>query len=224
MNAKEKLIVSALRAGMVLILLYFGVQIIAAPFYPGYSFFNNDASTLGSAGSHYPAIFNIGSIIVGVVMLFASWGFLRAFQRLGAHPVAAWLTFFAFIAGGLAGINAGIFPLPDPRHTDSFPALLGIVMFLLPILLPVTCWKIEGRRKIQVYYVINFIIIMALIPNMSGLIQRFSIMAGVDIPGYQHFLNNYHGLLQRIAVFSVFFPVSITAYLLIKRIKDEVQS
>src|SRR4051812_45269148 len=41
----------ALAFGIAIPFLYFGVQIVAARFYPGYSFLNRDASTLGSAGS-----------------------------------------------------------------------------------------------------------------------------------------------------------------------------
>src|SRR6202049_2745869 len=123
-----------LRAGVAVPLLYFGIQVLAAPFDPGYSFLARDASTLGSAGSTNPAIFNVGSIVTGIVTLIASWGFLRAFQRLGVHPVVTWLTAFALIGSAIGSINAGIHPLPDPRHTAGILSLLGMGLFVLPLL------------------------------------------------------------------------------------------
>ncbi len=75
----ERLTVFAVRSGIAIPILYFGMQLLAAPFYPGYSFISRDASTLGSDGSSVPAIFNLGSILVGLVELVAAWGFLRAF-------------------------------------------------------------------------------------------------------------------------------------------------
>src|SRR5262249_29670186 len=130
-QAKEKPIMVALGMGVAVPFLFFCLQVVAAPFYPGYSFFNRDASTLGSDGSSCPSIFNVGAIFVGIVTLIASWGFLRAFQRLGTNPILAWLTTLALISSGLASINAGIFPLPDPRHSGGLLALLGIGTFLL---------------------------------------------------------------------------------------------
>lgn len=220
MKTKKKLTVFALGMGVAVPFLYFGIQIIAAPFYSGYSFLNRDASTLGSDGSSLPAIFNFGSIIVGIVTLIVAWGFMRAFQRLGVHPILAWLTSLALISSGLVSINAGVFPLPDPRHTEGLLALLGIGTFLLPVLLPAALWKLREARPIKAYFIANLIAFIALIPVMSGLIQRLSVMAEVDMPGYQSFLNNYHGLLQRIAALIVFLPIGLSAYFLAKRSKD----
>ena len=47
----------ALQAGIAVPVLYYGVQLLAAPFYPGYSFITNVASDLGSPTSTVPAIF-----------------------------------------------------------------------------------------------------------------------------------------------------------------------
>lgn len=170
-------VVLALRLGMLVPLLYFAMQLVAAAFYPGYSFFDQDASTLGSPGSRFPAVFNGGAIIEGVVKCIVAWGFWRAFRLLGRSGIVAWLIPLVLVASGLASINAGVFPLPDPRHTMSPLALLNIGTILLPLLVPVAVWRWCETRAVKVYFIANIIVFIALIPIMSGLIQRLSVMA-----------------------------------------------
>ena len=85
-------------------------------------------------------------------------------------------------------------------------------------------WKLLGRGPIAGYFVTNIVAIVALIPIMSGLVQRFSIMAGVDVPWYQTFLNNYQGLLQRVAAVIVFGPIAVSAWYLGQRLRSGQQS
>jgi hypothetical protein len=192
---------SGLRSGWAL-RSHFSISASKSPlrrFFPGYGFLARDASTLGSNGSSLPALFNIGSLVVGIVTLIASWGFFRAFRFLKVRTAIARLATLALVASGLASINAFLFPLPDPRHTGSVLALAGAGPFLLPFLPPLALWKLPERGPIAGYFIANIVAIIVLIPVMSGLIQRFSIMTGVDMSWYQTFLNDYQGLLQRIA-------------------------
>jgi hypothetical membrane protein len=214
----------ALRMGIAVPFLYFGVQFAAAPFYPGYSFLARDASTLGSPGSSLPAVFNVGAICVGVLLFIAAWGFLRAFRFLGVRNFIAWPTTLAILSGGLGSINAGLFPLPDPRHTESVLALCGVGIFLLPFLLPLAIWKLLDRGPVAAYFVTNIIALFALFPIMSGLVQRFAVMAGVDLPWYQTLLNNCQGLLQRILVLIVFVPIAVSALFLSRRLRSQESS
>jgi hypothetical protein len=92
--------------------------------------------------------------------------------------------------------------------------------FLLPFLLPLALWKLLERGPIAGYFIANIVAIIALIPLMSGLIQRLSIMAGVDMPWYQTFLNDYQGLLQRIAAVIVFGPIAASAWYLGQRVRS----
>ena len=205
-------------AGAAVPLLYFGVQLVAAPFYPGYSFLARDASTLGSPGSRFPAIFNLGSIVTGVVTLVATLGFYRAFRYLRIPPPLTWTTTFALVGSAIGSINAGVHPLPDPRHTSGILWVLGMGLLLLPFLLPVALWQVADLRSIRRYLVANLIVVAALIPVMSGLVERWIMMAGVELPGLQSLLNNYQGMLQRIAAIVVFVPIGITAAALARRL------
>src|SRR5580765_5841019 len=90
----------ALRMGIAVPIIYFGVQLLAAPFYPGYSFLSRDASTLGSPGSSFPAILNVGAIATGVAALVASVGLVSALRHLHVSAAVAWLTAAAVASGG----------------------------------------------------------------------------------------------------------------------------
>ena len=62
--------------------IYFGTQLIAAPFYPGYSFAQNTASMLGTTTSRQPWIFNLGAMLTGVAGLIGAFGLFRALRTV----------------------------------------------------------------------------------------------------------------------------------------------
>jgi hypothetical membrane protein len=208
-------------AGIAVPLLYFGVQLAAAPFFPGYSFLSRDASTLGSPGSRLPAVFNIGAICVGIASLLAAWGFLRALRSLGVGRALAWLAALALFSSALGDINAGMFPLPDPRHAHGVLATCGIGIFLLPFVLPLALWKLVRGGRVAAYFVGNLVALFSLFPIMSGMIQRLAISAGLKMQWYQTFLNNDQGLLQRIFAFIVFVPIAVSAWSLLQLLRRE---
>ena len=196
---KNKVLVFALGSGILVPILYFGTQLLAAPFFPGYSFLSMAASLLGSDLAIYPAIFNTGAIITGIVTIIASVGFLLALQFLGTNPLLTWLTSIAVLLNGFGSLWAGFFPMPDPRH-DSNPFAVGI--FLFPILLTFALWNRSNARSIKIYLIATNLLFIALIPIMSG-------VSGINTQGYE-------GLLQRIAVLVFFVPISVGSYFLIQ--------
>jgi hypothetical protein len=202
MKTKQGFAMAALQTGMAVPFLYFGTQLAAALFFPGYSFLSMPASLLGSDQATYPMIFNAGAILTGIATLLASVGFLLAFQQLKANPILAWLTTIAIALNGLGSLWAGFIPMPDPRHgSNSFA--LGIL--LLPALLALTLWKRNDAGAIKIYLVITNLLFIALILVMSGI---------VDIG-----TRAYPGLLQRVIALVFFPPVGVGAYFLAKRIK-----
>lgn len=200
---KEKVLVFALVSGIAVPILYFGTQLLAAPFFPDYSFLSMDASLLGSDLAIYPAIFNSGAIITGIATIIASVGFLLALQHLGTNPFLAWLTSLAVLLNGLGSLWAGFFPMPDPRH-GSNPFAIGI--FLFPILLTFALWNRSHACPIKMYLIITNLLFIALIPIMSGI-------SGINTQGYQ-------GLLQRIVALVFFVPISVGSYFLIQHTKN----
>lgn len=197
-----KVVAFALGSGIVVPILYFGTQLVAAPFFPDYSFLSMVASVLGSDLATYPAIFNTGAMITGIATIIASVGFFLALQQLGTNPFLAGLTSLAVLMNGLGSLWAGFFPLPDPRHAAN-PLVVGI--FLFPILLTFAVWKLNHATFIKTYLIITNLLFIALIPIMSG-------VSGINTQGYQ-------GLLQRITALIFFLPISVGSYFLLKQIK-----
>ena len=71
-------------------ILYFATQIVAAPFYPEYSFSQQSASMLGTHFSRYPWIFNAGEMLTGLAALGAALG-LCQFFRTKTNFLLSWL-------------------------------------------------------------------------------------------------------------------------------------
>jgi hypothetical membrane protein len=203
-SSRDYITLVALGFGMAVPFLYYGIQIVAAPYFPGYSFISHAASALGSDFSTHPAIFNTGVIATGIGTLVAAIGFFFAFQRIGANRILTWITSVALIVTAASSMWAGYFPQPDPRH-GGHPALL-IAMILLPFLLTATLWKERDARLLKAYFGATIVVLVVMIPIMSGI-------TGLDT-------RSYSGLLQRIFAFTVFPPIAVCAYFLARRIRS----
>lgn len=175
---------SALRLGILVPVLYFGVQLLAARFYRGYSFATQLASELGSPRSGVPSIFNSGMILTGVMTIIAAAAFPSALRRANCHPALAWLTAAALVSMGLGSIWAGTFPLPDPRHN---PRLLGAGIFLVPLLFPLAVLRKPDARALKIYLFVNLGLYVLLLPVLGG----------------------DRAILQRVAAAVVYVPVGV---------------
>src|SRR5215475_12649646 len=144
MDSEKRTTSILLALGVTVPILYFGMQLAAAPFCADYSFARRDASTLGSAECTRPWIFNGGSFLLGVIMIAASAGFREALVRLGVRPWLAAATAITIAMGGVGSINAALFPLPDPRHGGGVLALVGSGLLLAPLALMVAVWRLDG--------------------------------------------------------------------------------
>jgi len=194
--------------GVALPFVYFGIQLAAAPFYPGYSFLTRDASSLGSDGSTAPWIFNGGALLVGTLELVTAAAFLRAFPRARIGMVLAWATALALASAAIGSLNAFLHPLPDPKHTEGLLSLLGSGLVMLPLLLTAVLWRLGARG----YAMFNILLCLLLIPILTGLVQRIGMRAHLDLDGYQMLLNGTHGLLQRMAALLIFGSIGVVAY------------
>lgn len=204
---------ASLGCGIAFPLLYFGVQLIAAPFYPGYSFFTDDASTLGSDGSRFPAIFNVASMLQGALLLLAAPSVTIRLRR--SAPWLAWAVLFSLVAGAAACFNAGIYPLPDQRHVSGALAGFGSFFFILPLLLPFLFRSDRSARRFRTYAWTNLAVMISMIPIVSGLIQRVAGSWSVELPRYQEFLNNNFGIIQRMTAAVVIVPVGVLCWQLL---------
>jgi hypothetical protein len=204
LQTNDKITIASLSLGMMVPIVYFGMQIVAASFYPGYNFLSQTASDLGSNQFVYASIFNVGIFVLGVVTLIAAFGFLRALLRLDTHPILAWLIGLAVAANGISSLWAAYYPLPDPRHGAQPPFLM--IAILIPVLLAAALWKRHDTRALKVYLIASVLLIIAMIPFVSG-------MAGVD-------MRVYRGLVQRVFALALFPAIGIGAYFLTKYVKE----
>lgn len=186
MPANQRWTTLMLLAALAVPLFYFGVQLIAAPWYPGYNFSSDTASMLGTAASLHPGIFNSGAILDGVAGIFGAAGLY-----LGLSDVAkTWLRVLVAIgvlSNAILSIKAGLFPMPDPRHA-SWQFLLFPIL-ITPLLMLAATWRISPGLRI--YLLVDVICLFLLIPLMmhriapiwpEGIMQRlFAIVAMVPI-------------------------------------------
>jgi hypothetical membrane protein len=182
--------------------IYYGIQLLAAPFFPHFSFIRNTASELGASLAPHPRIFNIGIMMLGIITFLAAVGFLRALRQLRVEPLFTFLTFLALLINGFQSLWAGLHPIPDPRHAGHLPVM--IAMTLLPFLLTLTMWRQTNSRLAHNYFLATCLLLLAIAPMMSG-------MGGLDT-------HNYRGLIQRVFTFTVFPPIAVAAHILSRRL------
>ncbi len=175
---------------------YFGIQLLAAPWYENYSFLTNAASDLGSEQSVYPIVFNSGAIITGFITALSAYGFWHGLTNIRTPRAIIYIVCLGIILAGLSSIWAGIYPLPDSRHGAN-PFAIGL--FTLPFFMFLAFWQ---QTKARVYLLAPILLFLSLVPIMSGL-----------IPINQQPIA---GLLQRLLALAAFSPLAIGAYLLLR--------
>jgi len=175
-------------------LFYFGSQLAAAPFYPGYSFSRDTASMLGTSFSQHPWIFNVGAILTGTAALLGAIGLYRAFADT-TNVVIASIIGLSVAATGVMSVKAGLFPLPDSRH-----ASWGFLVFFTiatPLLLLIGVWKQPRATALRLYLTASIALILALFPFLSGMAHTTLLQPGA---------------FQRLFALATFLPVGIVAH------------
>jgi glucans biosynthesis protein C len=181
--------------GAVLVpLLYFGIQLALAPFHPGYDFRTDVASLLGARGAPGATFFNLAAALSGVAAIAGALGLWRSLAA--AAPLWVRLLLALAIVGlGFGNIWAGVYPLPDPRHSAN---PFAPAFFVMPLLLCVSCWFAPGLRDLRAPLSLNFLAFCAYGVVMAGLtsvdlganigwLQRFgalTIMGAIGFVGY----------------------------------------
>src|ERR1700688_5240265 len=162
-----------LLAAAVLPIIFFGTQVAAAPFYPGYSFSQQSVSMLGTHFSRHPWIFNVGETLTGLAALAGAVGLYQVF-RTKTHFLISVLIGFAVACIGIMTIKAGMFPMPDSRH-NSWGVLQNFVI-ITPFFLLMGVLKQAHRSGLRLYLVFSVMLLFFLVPLGSrlgrGTLQR----------------------------------------------------
>jgi hypothetical membrane protein len=201
-RSKRSLTSLCLLAAVAMPIIYFGTQIVAAPFYPGYSFSLHSVSMLGTQFSRHPAIFNAGEMLTGFAALGGALGLYRSFRRK-THVLLSWLIGFSVACTGVMCLKAGMFPMPDPRH-NSWEVLQNFTI-IIPHLMLIGLWKQSQSRGLRTYLIssITFLFLLTLllshrssIPWLeNGTVQRLinvATLVPVGVVGF-FFWRELHG-------------------------------
>lgn len=204
----------ALRCGIAVPIIYYGAQVIAAPFYPDYSLRAHEASLLGSDSSRLPIIFNAAALLSAVAMAVAAWAYLDGLGRLGVGRVATYLAMATILSGAVGSLNAGLFPLPDPRHGSGPLIGLSAGFFFLPIVLLIAFWKPIESRPMRWYLAANLVFFALFLVAMAP---------GVGGEPFQEVLSENRGLVQRLSAATVFVPIGVCSYVLLRALQSEAE-
>jgi hypothetical membrane protein len=154
-------------------IIFFGTQIVAAPFYPGYSFSQYSVSMLGTHFSRHPWIFNAGGTLTGLAALAGAVGLYQIF-RTKTHFLLSMLIGFSVACIGIMTIKGGMFPMPDPRH-NAWGVLQNFVI-VTPFCLLMGVLKQAHRSGLRLYLLLSVTLLFLLVPLSSrigrGTLQR----------------------------------------------------
>jgi len=179
--------------------VYFGAQIVAAPFYPGFSVLRDVASLLGSDRSTAPWVLNSGAALTGLFATLSSPAMFVALRRQRVSIWAAAALALSLASLGAASIWAGAHPLPDPRHN---PGALGAGMFVLPFAAAIAAWQARMPRGLRAYFTLDALAFVGVAAAQSGLIA------------YDR--AQYSGTAQRVGAVIMFVPVAVMAWWLLR--------
>jgi hypothetical protein len=195
-----------LRLGLLVPFVYYGTQVVAAPFFPNFSFVGTTASEMGSSLSRHPTIFNAGIITLGVITLLTSLGYFLALRHVGLDLVLAVLVSADIAINGVQTLWAGLHPLPDPRHAGYAVFVAG--MFALPVLITLSLWR-GASPPLRAYFVATLLLLAAMVPVVTG-------VSGVD-------RRTYRGIIQRVYTLTTFPPIAVGAWALGRRVRARQQ-
>ena len=115
--------------------------LIAVASYPDFNHGRQYLSELGGSTAAYPAIFNGGVLVAGVMTGFAGGGFALAVVILTRSIVSAILIGLLFVLAGIGLVISSLYVWPDPRH---LAINLGLGIQLAPVFLLVAL-RDQGR-------------------------------------------------------------------------------
>ena len=145
--------------------LYFGVMLVAASTWPGYSHVSRYVSELGGPEAPHPAIFNTGIVIMGAVCMLSAWGVFGAARRVGGRSAMSGLAALCIALFGVAMVMGGLFPMPDPRH-GGFG--LGFAMVFAPLFLALAFAGRPGFGGLVALLLASFVFMVATMAAMMG--------------------------------------------------------
>ena len=184
----------SLLAAAAMPIIYFGAQVVAAPFYPGYSFSQQSESMLGTRFSRHPEIFNVGLMLAGFAALVGAFGLYRSF-RTRNHILPSLVIGLAVACTGVLCVRSGMFPMPDPRHNSW--GFLHNITFITPFLMLVGLLKQSHSSGLRAYLAscMTFLVLLGLLIGRGAPISWLA-----------------RGTVQRLISVATFVPVGVVGF------------
>jgi hypothetical membrane protein len=174
-------------------IIYFATQLIAAPFYSGYSFTHQYASELGTSFSREPWIFNIGIILTGTATIVAVFGLFQTFRTITNLRVCS-LMALAVAYSGFIAIKSGVYPLPDLRHASQFGLTAPLLM---PLLMLIGTWGKHHLQGLRTYLLFSILLLVPVVLLLKGALTV------AWLP---------HGTTQRLLALGTYVPVGVVGF------------
>jgi len=201
-HSRDRLTHRAIAVGILIPIVYYGIQPIAIPFAQDYDIVRQVASELGMASvSSRPAVYNIGRMVGSTPLWIAAIGFLFGLTRMGARPLPTWLTTVGMIGIAMSVVQAAIYPLPDPRHEGAF--LLGYPVWSLSLI--AAARSLPDSGAFRTCLTVNFALSILMLVGRA--------VVGEEV------LAPYAGLFQRTFAFVTVVPLGVAAWFLAGRFK-----
>ncbi len=133
--------------------------LIAAFAYTDFNHARQYLSELGGATAVYPAIFNIGVMVAGIMTGAAGIGFGLAIRLLIRSPVSGILVALLFVLAAVGLVVSSLYPWPDPRH---LAINLGLGIQLAPLFL-IFALRVDGETsRLRRFLIFVFMLMAAL--------------------------------------------------------------
>ena len=190
LGANQPLTRMCLLAAAAVPLVYFGIQMVAAPFYPGYSFSLQSVSMLGTQFSREPWIYNVGAILIGFFAFGGAFGLYLVFRTKTSFPLSL-LIAFSVACTGVVCVRGGMFPMPDPRHSSW--NVLQNLSIITPHLMLIGLLRRRENAALRIYLAISVAFLFVLAP-LGSRIERGTLQRLIDL-----------GTLVPVGVVGVFF-------------------
>jgi hypothetical membrane protein len=157
--------------------VYFGIQIVAAPFYPGYSLSLQSVSMLGTQFSREPWIYNVGAMLTGFCAFGAALGLYLVFRTKTSFPLSL-LIGISVACTGIVCVRGGMFPMPDPRHS-SWNVLQNLTI-ITPHLMLIGLLRRRESAALRIYLALSIAFLFVLSP-LSSWLERGTLQRLIDV-------------------------------------------